>query len=275
MNIPEAYSINKKLIAQNFSRAANRYRDASFLQQEIAARLLERIEVIESLPSIDCVLDLGGGIGLSAPALAEKFKDADIVNLDLSQRMLVHSLEFASVLAPSTSNAAYLAVCGDAEVLPFKDASFDLIYSNCVFHWCFNLDSLLKEIKRVLKQNGVLIFSMLGQDTLKELRICFEEIDQDIHVNPFLDMHIVGDALVQNHFIETVMDQDILVMSYKNVLDILKDIKNLGGNSVQRNNNKGLNTKIMLKKLQDNYEMYRKDSKLPATFEVIYGYARV
>ncbi|NIQ10368.1 MAG: methyltransferase domain-containing protein, partial [Gammaproteobacteria bacterium] len=86
-------------------------------------------------------------------------------------------------------------IAGDAEQLPLADASVDLIFSSLALQWCVDLDKVFAEFRRVLRRDGLLMFSTFGPDTLKELRSCFETVDAYSHINQFIDMHDIGDAL--------------------------------------------------------------------------------
>lgn len=250
---------HKLAIARQFSRAAHTYDQSAIIQQEVGVRLLERLDLIKLDPAV--ILDLGSGTGFFTSALSQKYPKAHIIKLDIAE----HMLHFSS---PKNS------ICGDGENLPLKNHSVDFIFSNCVFHWFVNPQKVLAEIRRVLKPEGLLLFSTFGPDTLKELRESFSTIDQQTHVNNFIDMHHIGDMLVQTQLHDPVMDMEMITLTYKNLMGLMRDIKDTGENLVYRQEPRGLSTKKTLDKLIDAYEYYRtEDNLLPATFEVIYGHA--
>jgi malonyl-CoA O-methyltransferase len=264
MNLSQNAHKHKLALARHFNRAAQTYNQAAIIHQEVGMRLLDRLDLIKLDPGV--ILDLGSGPGFFVSPLTEKYPKAHIVKLDIAANMLRFSNK--------NNSSQYTSICGDGEYLPLKNHSVDFVFSNCVFHWFVNPQKVLSEIRRVLKPEGLLLFSTFGPDTLKELRESFSTIDQNTHVNTFMDMHHIGDMLVQTQLLDPVMDMEIITLTYQNLMGLIQDLKNTGENYVNRPEPTGLSAKGTLDKLMNAYEHYRtKDSLLPATFEVIYGHA--
>ena len=63
-------------------------------------------------------------------------------------------------------SAAFLAgapsprVCADPELLPFRDASFDLIASVLVLHWTADLPGALVQLRQALRPDGLLLAAL-------------------------------------------------------------------------------------------------------------------
>lgn len=259
MHLSQNAHKHKLALARNFSRAAHTYNQAAIIHQEVGMRLLDRLDLIKLEPNV--ILDLGSGTGFFSNALVQKYPQAQIIKLDIAKNMLRHA---------NKNNA----ICGDGEYLPFKNRSIDFVFSNCVFHWFVNPQKVLAEIRRVLKPGGLLLFSTFGPDTLKELRESFSTIDQNTHVNTFMDMHHIGDMLIQTQLVDPVMDMEMITLTYQNLMGLIQDLKDTGENHVNREEPIGLSPKGTLDKLRNAYEYYRtKDGLLPVTFEVIYGHA--
>jgi len=258
-------SSSKQAIARNFNRAATTYDSAAIIQQEIGKRLLERLEFIKIDPTV--ILDLGSGTGFISSALEKKYPKAHLVNLDLAEGMVNFSKK-----NHHSFNQSY--ICGDGEFLPLNNHSIDFVFSNCALHWFFNPQKVLEEICRILKPEGLLLFSSFGPDTLKELGESFATLDQDTHINTFIDMHDLGDMLLQTKLSDPVMDMECLRLTYKNITGLIQDLKLTGAGYVYKKQKTGLSPKNTLDKLKTAYEYYRDPtSLLPATFEVIYGHA--
>jgi malonyl-CoA O-methyltransferase len=85
-------------------------------------------------------------------------------------------------------------------------------------------------------------------------------------------MHEVGDLLLQNGFQAPVMEMEKLTLTYQTVIDLLKDLKAIGAQSVRRRA-KSLTGKTKFQLMIKLYETYRQDGKIPATYEIIYGHA--
>lgn len=251
MHLPLTSSKSSVEIAAHFNRSAQSYDHAAIIQQEVGLRLLERLDLIKCDPAV--ILDLGCGTGFLSSTLAQRYPKAHIIELDLSEGMLG--------VAKKNKTSQKHAVCGDAEYLPFKSHSVDFIFSNCVFHWFCNPQNALAEIRRVLNPDGLLLFSTLGPDTLKELRNSIP-----MTINPFIDMHHIGDMLIQHQLQDPVMDMEMITLTYQHLTGLISDLKNTGEDLILELN--------MTEKLTTAYEQYRTpDNQLPATFEVIYGHA--
>jgi len=164
-------------------------------------------------------------------------------------------------------------VCGNIESLPFADQSFDLLFSNLAMQWCNDLGATLMEFKRVLNPGALLQFATFGPDTLKELRSSWQKVDSAVHVNNFIDMHDIGDALLQAGFAEPVMESEIITVNYKEVDTLMQDLRDIGANVTANGHRQGLLTRNMLKQLREAYEVHRNDGVLPASYEIIYGHA--
>jgi malonyl-CoA O-methyltransferase len=149
----------------------------------------------------------------------------------------------------------------------------DLVWSNLAIQWCNDLDQAFGEMARVLRPEGLLMFSTFGPDTLKELREASAADPSHVHVSRFIDMHDIGDALVRAGFSAPVMDVEHFVLTYDDVLGVMRDLKAIGARNAAQGRPRGLEGKGFLARLTERYERFREQGKLPATFEVVYGHA--
>lgn len=261
---------SKHDIRAAFEASAARYDEVAFLQREVGTRLLERLQLLKHTP--DSILDLGSGTGFCSEALANQYKQAHIVSLDLSEAMLHHTRNRFSRWQRFRRRPGF--VSGDAEQLPFADASFDMLFSNLTVQWCGDLERAFSEFRRVLKPGGVLFYTTLGPDTLKELRASWAEVDNQVHVNTFLDMHDVGDAMLRARLAEPVLDTEHLTLTYSKSMILMRDLKELGAHNINPGRSQGLTSPRKLKAVMEAYEQFRQsDGLLPATYEVVYGHA--
>ncbi len=145
------------------------YDAAAVLQREVSERLLERLDLTTVAPRR--VLDVGCGTGRPTRHLLARYPGAELLGVDLAPNMLKVAGRRAWY-APWQKRARF--VCADAAALPFADTSFDILYASLVLQWCEDLDATLLEWRRLLKPHGLLLFSTLGPDTLKELRTSCE-----------------------------------------------------------------------------------------------------
>jgi len=196
-----------------------------------------------------------------------RYKKADIVALDIAQGMLRQAGKRGRWLRRPR------CVCADAECLPFSDASFDLVHSSLMLQWCNDLDAAFAELQRILRPGGLVLFTSLGPDTLKELRNSWARVDSDAHVNAFQDMHDVGDALLHARFSDPVMDVERITMTYQDVWQLMRELKQIGAHNVTAGRPRGLTGKSHMQRLVEAYEPYRENGVLPASYEIVNGHA--
>lgn len=261
--------INKQRLRDDFSQAASSYDAAAVAQHAICDRTLERVDMLKLQPA--SILDIGTGTGRSLKGLQSRFPNCSIIACDIALPMLMRCRQ--------QHKYAGKLVCSDAEQLPFADNSVDLIFSTSTFQWCADLNQVFSECGRVLCSNGVLIFSTFGPDTLVQLRDSWAQVDNFEHVHEFLDMHHIGDMLLANKLADPVVDMEIINIQYQSLRQLLQDLKDTGSrgkfNTSISKISAGLMSKKKYKRLEQAYEKYRKENgSLPASYEVIYGYAR-
>jgi malonyl-CoA O-methyltransferase len=266
--------IDKRAVRRAFERAASSYDEAAVLAREIAERMLERLDFIKAIP--ERLLDLGSGTGFCAHKLRQRYPRCAVVELDFALSMLLRSRNSApwwrrSLDALAGQHAS--AVCADIEYLPFADRSFDMVWSNLALNWFDTPQRVFAEVWRILRPGGVCMFTMLGPDTLKELRGAYAAVDQYVHVNRFMDMHDLGDELVHTRFADPVMDMEYIILTYPDVRALLGEIKASGARNFNFGRNPALSGKSAYVACVDAYERLREGNRLPATFEVIYGHA--
>lgn len=265
------FEIDKKQMRRAFSRAATSYDATAVLQREVCSRMLERLEYIKLQPKR--VLDVGSGTGWGTRQLMAKYPSAQMVSLDIAMGMLQAARGATGWWQKLFSSQKASMLCADVEALPIASNSLDMVWSNLAVQWCNDLPATLGDLHRVLKVEGLLMFSTFGPDTLKELRQAFHGVDAHNHLNRFADMHDIGDMLSHGGFAEPVMDMEYITLTYDDVRSVLHDLKAIGANNATAGRGQGLMGKHAWKSLVENYEALRRDGKLPATYEVIYGHA--
>lgn len=267
----DGYRLEKRCVRASFERVAQRYDEHAVLQHEVARRMLERLELVRLQPRR--IADIGAGTGRATVALGRRYGKAQVVAVDLAAAMLRHARRQAPLRTKWPRRFHY--VCADAEQLPIADDCVDLLFSNLTLQWCNDLDRAFREFRRVAAPDGLLMFSTFGPDTLKELRDSWGRVDGHTHVNLFMDMHDIGDALVRNGFADPVVDAEHFTLTYRDVFQLMRDLKNLGAHNVTAGRPRGLTGKRHMEGLERAYQRHAQDGRLPATYEVIYGHAWV
>ncbi len=259
-------NLDQNSIKRAFNHAAADYYKSAVLQQEIAKRMLERLAIFTVQPSV--ILDVGCGTGQSYRVLKKRYRKAKVIGVDIAHGMLQVARQKTSFF----SHDHY--VCADAQCLPFADHSVDMIFSNLMLHWNNHLPQLLTEFARVLKPQGLLFFSTMGPDTLLELRNSWQQVDNDQHVHPFIDMHDIGDCLGQTKFCDPVMEMEMITLQYAELRQLFADLKAWGVVNANQQRRKTLTGKKHFQAMCQQYQQqYCRDSIYPASFEVIYGHA--
>ena len=259
-------------VRRNFARAASHYGNASVVAREINARMLERLDYVKIEPQR--ILDLGCGTGGGLTALAERYKNAELFGVDLSEALLQagrgQRARLRWMLPFLRGNTAPLVVA-DTQALPVRSAVFGLLWSNLMLHWVADPVAALREMHRSLEVGGLLMFSTLGPDTLKELRACFS--DGHEHTLRFIDMHDYGDMLVECGFADPVMDAERLTVTYAGVDELFRDLRQNGATNASIGRRSGLIGRDAWRTVCESYEKFRVEGRLPATLEVVYGHA--
>jgi malonyl-CoA O-methyltransferase len=260
---PEAFRLDRPGIRTSFDRASPRYEAAAVLQARVGEELIERLEVFKFQPRV--VLDLGAGTGRGTEELKRRYRRSLVVALDMAPGMLREAQRRQHLFR------RFERVCADAMRLPFAASSVDVVFSSLMLQWCDPLDVVFAEVRRVLKPDGFFAFSTFGPDTLKELRAAWSAVDGYNHVNQFVDMHDVGEALVRAGLAEPVLDVDRMQLTYRDTLSLMRDLKAIGAHNVTAGRSRALMGRARLAAVAAAYEALRQDGRLPATYEVIYG----
>lgn len=261
----DRFVLDSAQVRRSFDRASSEYDRAAILQADVRARLLARLEYVKLTPAL--IVDAGCGTGHASRALKRLYRRARVIALDIAPGMLQAAGRQRGWFR------RFDRVRADAAHLPFADASVDLVFSNLMLQWCNDPDALFAEFRRVLKPHGVLSFSTFGPDTLKELRAAWASVDDYTHVNRFIDMHDLGDALLRARLAEPVLDVEHFTLTYDDALALMKDLKAIGAHNVTAGRPAGLTGRGKLQAMTAAYEQRRTDGRLPATYEVVYGQA--
>jgi malonyl-CoA O-methyltransferase len=267
----EAFRLDRPALRRAFERAAETYDAAAVLQNEVCRRMLARLDFIRQAPA--AILDAGCGTGNALASLAQRHPKARLIALDIALRMVKRARARTPRWRQILGAAAPDGLCADIQNLPLATGSCDMVWSNLVLQWCDDPEKAFAEMRRVLVPGGLLMFSTFGPDTLKELRAAYDGIDQHVHVNRFIDMHDLGDMLVRCGLGDPVVDMEQITLTYANARDLMRDLKAIGAHNTLRGRRASLTGKRALATVEQRYETFRRDGKLPATFEVVYGHA--
>ena len=257
--VMQDFQLDRQAISRGFSRAAKTYDKASILPQEINRRSMERLSYIKFDPAL--ILDIGSGTGFALPLLQERFKQAEIIALDCVPEIL------------ECNTFPGLKLCADGENLPMAANSVDMIFANFTLPYLNDLPRVFKEWSRVLKPDGLLMFTTLGPDSLIELRSSWAQVDDHLRTHAFYDLHDIGDMMLKAGFKDPVLDVERITLTYQTLEHLCRDLKAQGAMNVLKDRYRGLTTQSQIQRVKEAYEVFREEGVLPATFEVTYAHA--
>lgn len=221
------------------------YIDAAFIAEEAQIEMLNRLELMTIQPKV--IVDMGCGTGEASRALKKRYPNAQVIALDLSCDMLNYTQQEQGV-------ANNHLICADTGHLPFADQSVDLIFANFLLPWYQDdMQCLFQEWRRILCAEGLLMFTALGVNTVKEIHhlIDFKDLVK------LFDMHDIGDALLAEKFLDPVLDTTSLASVYKNNDRLITD---LSASGVYSGNTSNLSKAI------------EQMTEIELTFEIIYAH---
>ena len=250
-------------VRRAFGRAARTYTQAAALQREVESRLLEQLGYLDDrVPAR--ALDLGCGPGSAAAALKTRWgRKSDVVAMDLALPMLREARAKSRFWRPIH------AVQGNAQALPFVDGAFDLVFSSLCLQWVADLPRALGELRRVMREGGLLVFSTFGPDTLVELREAYAQAGIAPPLSPFAAIQQVGDALVAQGFRNPVIERDVYTLTYPDTAALMRELKAIGATDARADRPRGLAGKQRHRAVAAAYEPLRREGLLPSTWEVV------
>ena len=239
MSTPQIF--DRRLVRTRRERAAAAFADYSFLYDEVATRLVERLELIQR--PFPKAMVLGARTGGTAKRLAGRFGIETLVQTEFSQAMMAQ-----------TNGARVVA---DEELLPFADASLDLVVSPLSLHTTNDLPGALAQIRRALKPDGLFLAGLFGLGTLLPLRDAFMAVEAELgqgsgpRVAPFTDVRDGGALLQRAGFALPVADAESITVTYENPMRLLADLRGMGEASVlQERSRAGLRRSVLFGAMQ-------------------------
>lgn len=254
--VENPYQCDKKQVAKSFSSAAQKYEKVAVMQAKVAKQLLALHQDYSGE-----VCDVGCGTGFCIDGIREH--NAHVIGLDIAQGMLQFCQQ-------KYQEHPLNLICADYENLPLKENSLNGIVSSLSMQWSEDLSRLFHQMHQALDDDGWLLFSTLGPNTLHELRNAWQSVDRFVHVNQFVKQADIYDTLVSAGFtVEHQVCQNE-VLRYETAIDLMRDLKAIGAHNVNAGKKSGLSTRKDLQRMADAYESFRENGKLPATYEVLY-----
>ncbi len=266
--------LDPQRLRRAWRQAAPMLADPSGLLAQMGQSLLDRLDDIRLTPTR--ILDLGDRTGLLAPQLQKRWPKATICSLTLVEPLARSPHHWTMPWRSRPRN-----VVGEATRLPFARGQFDLVLSSMALHWSGDLPAALREMRRVLAPDRLLLFTVAGSETLWELHECLARLDQERYGRLWIRRPVLpslselGDLLAASGLVLPVVDRERVALPVPDLLWLVRQLKAMGAGNAMRVRPEGLLGKGYLHDLDRLYtERFRQpDGTLPCTLEVLFGHA--
>ena len=264
--------IVKEIVRKAFSTRADYYDSLAIVQKRVTDRFVELLAEDTAYPQ--AMLDIGAGTGRLLESLNNAFPDAELTGVDLAFGMTSYAKK------RFLESTKVSLVCGDAECLPFREGSFDLVVSTSTYQWINPLESAFAEAYRVLRPNSLFSFALFGEKTLFELRESYQAAISNAsralpdRTHRFVSQQSIMDVLSAVGFKSVTVASEIEVEIHREVKDLVRSLKGIGAGSASGVTLGGLSGRSVIDGMIQAYkEKFSVSGGVPATYEVIYGKA--
>ena len=244
--------------------------EAPWLHREVARRMAERLAIIRLQPAQ--LIDWWSWLGAGAELLANAYPAARRIAVEPTPAL--RSRSEAALRPPWWSTRRWTSpapiVLGEGDELP---RGTQLVWANMMLHAVVDPPAMFARWEQALAVDGFVMFSCLGPGTLRELRALYQRLGWPVPTPNFIDMHDLGDMLVQAGFADPVMDQETITLQWPSAQALLDELRSLGGNASPSRAG-GLRTPRWQRRLLRELESLAGADGRPAlAFEVAYGHA--
>jgi len=263
--------IDRRKVGRTFHRHADAYDRLAAVQQRVVLRLMSLLESCVGSEPLTA-LDIGCGTGALSSVLKRRYPQALCCGLDLAFNMV------------RLASAKYGRECrffnGDAEQIPFRGNSFDLVISASAMQWLDSLDGSLEECLRVVKKDGLIAMAFFGGSTLWELQESYREAlarrapgddPRFERLHRFMPVEAVRQAVDRLGAGHAQVTSEIEMDFHRDVKGLLASIKGIGAGTASRGGAGGLGWRGILNDMSETYRRrFQAEGVIPATYEVIY-----
>ena len=251
-------------VRRRFELAAESFDDFDFVHAVTRDGLFARLQPMTV--NAKTIVDLGCATGTASKLLAKRFRGARVIGVDHSPAML----------RQATAKKSWFAKCSfveaDAAEIPLEDHSVDVVFSNQLLPWIDDVPGLFTEVNRILRKNGLFMFSSLGPDSFSELRQVWQATDHDPHVHHFADMHNIGDAAVRAGLGDPVLDVDRLKVRYGDSASLFRDLTGSAARNCLTDRRRSLTGKRRFADLTRALQDATSGGHIELDLELVYGH---
>eukprot|EP01138_Halocafeteria_seosinensis_P011996 gb/GECG01012260.1/.p1 GENE.gb/GECG01012260.1/~~gb/GECG01012260.1/.p1 ORF type:complete len:374 (+),score=50.69 gb/GECG01012260.1/:1-1122(+) len=245
---PAVFDRVKKRKQRNAAARLADSSDYDYLRDEMMSRLVDRLlDVTKEFPT---ALELGSAGGNILKHLAGHGEIKRLYMADMSEEMLHRDMQEWETR--NEEGVELVPVVLDEEYLPFQENSLDMVISNMYLHWVNDISGTLKQIRKALKPDGVLLASFMGGETVPELQTAFAAADLERnggftpHVSPMMHVADAGNLLQSAGFTIPTVDTDTFSIGYPHALAAMKHLQNMGENNAALHASNGAHPDTLL-----------------------------
>ena len=239
-----------------------------WLHCEIARRLAERLGPMRVVPRR--VVEWWAGPGGGDDLLRAAYPRAERIAVEPDPAWA--SLRRERERKPWWSLGSSGVVVLDESASEAAIGRAQLVWANMALHFVVDPPALFARWHALLEVEGVALFSCLGPGTLRELRELYGACGWPAPTPGYVDMHDLGDMLVDAGFADPVLDQETLTLRWSSAEALLAELRLLGGNTAP-DRFAGLRTAAWQRRLVDALaERAASDGSIGLSIEVAYGH---
>ncbi len=249
---------DRHLLRLRRDRAAAGFAEYDFLLRHATAEIADRLADVKR--SFQRVLVLGCHTGLS-----DMFAEPPelVVQADLSSAM--------------AAQARRPTLVADEEFLPFRPHAFDLVIAPLTLHWVNDLPGTLLQIRRILQPDGLFLGTLLGGETLWQLRQVLLQAESETaaavgpRISPFADLRDMGSLMQRANFALPVVDSDTVTATYDDLFRLLRDLRGMAAAHTSNGPRQALSRATLFRAATIYAERFGEpDGRIPATFQMIH-----
>lgn len=266
------FPIEPKRVRRALARAGQTLANGSSLIARVATLLVTRLDEVHMDPPR--ILDLGCRTGAATKNLRNRSSKPFVVSLTLAESIARRTSPRRGIFRQRLPG-----LVADPTAIPIADGFFDAVIANMALHWTGRPEIALKEIRRVMRPGGLLLFTIPGAATLQELKTALALLDQRRlgrvwpRVPDFLTVHQLGDLIHQSGFTLPVVDRETVQLQFSNTQDLLFQLRDMGAGNHHRARPPFPMVRGYLQALNQLYqEQFGKNEQIPATIEILFGH---
>ncbi|MEM8751205.1 MAG: methyltransferase domain-containing protein [Pseudomonadota bacterium] len=239
------------------ARAMTRFQPGhDFLMQRTVEDLMERLQTVNR--QFERGVALFGRTPFLTEAMRASGKVKDVLRVEEASHL---------------GNCDHVAT---PDVIGLAPQSVDLVIAPYGLHWANDLPGALIQLHTILKPDGLLLATLPGPDTLRELRTTLLQAESEItngaamRTDPLTDIRDAGALLQRAGFNLPVVDREDVTVRYDTPLALINDLRHFGAQN-QSDGHPPLTRAVMARMMELYHEQFSDpDGRIRATFSTIF-----